>query len=78
MENTWRNDIHYVKLLYFCVFIAYSYIISLGISCTKDKKNRLLSATKNIKGRKVRIYSLFTTGLNSLKALIIHVGINII
>ena len=64
LESTWSTDIYYAKILYFCVCIAYSYIISLGTSCTKDKKNKLLSATKNIKGKKVRIYSLFTTGYN--------------
>ena len=33
LEDTWTNDIHYAKMLYFCVCIAYSYIISLGVSC---------------------------------------------
>ena len=67
LENTWSTDIHYAKMLYFCVCIAYSYIVSLGTSCTKDKKNKLLSATKNIKGKKIRIYSLFTTGIKWFK-----------
>ena len=64
LEYTWITDIHYAKMLYFCVCIAYTYIISLGASCSKDKKNNLLGATKNINGKKVRIYSLFTTGIN--------------
>ena len=67
LEDTWSNDIHYAKMLYFCVCIAYSYIISLGVSCTKDKKNNLLGATKNLKGKKIRIYSLFTTGIKWFK-----------
>lgn len=67
LEDTWSNDIHYAKMLYFCVCIAYSYIISLGVSCGKDKKNNLLDAIKNIKGKKVRIYSLFTTGIKWFK-----------
>lgn len=54
-------------MLYFCVYINYSYIISLGVSCAKDKKNNLLGLTKNIKGKKVRIYSLFTTGIKWFK-----------
>ncbi|MBD7913068.1 hypothetical protein [Clostridium cibarium] len=54
-------------MVYFCACIAYSYIISPGVSCIKDKKNKLLGATKNIKGKKVRIYSLFTTGVNWFK-----------
>ena len=67
LEDTWSNNIHYAKMLYFCVCIAYSYMISLGISCSKDKKNNLLGATKNIKGNKIRIYSIFTSGLKWFK-----------
>ena len=46
---------------------AYTYIISLGISCNKDKKNKLLGSVKNINGNKVRIYSLFTTSMKWFK-----------
>ncbi|MCS6130346.1 transposase [Clostridium botulinum] len=67
LEDTWTNDIHYAKMLYFCVCISYCYIISLGVSCGKDKKNNLLGAIKNLKGKKVRIYSLFTTGIKWFK-----------
>ena len=67
LEDTWTNDIHYAKMLYFCVCIAYSYIISLGVSCSKDKKNNLLGAVKSINRKKVRIYSLFTTGIKWFK-----------
>ena len=27
LEDTWSNNIHYAKMLYFCVCIAYTYII---------------------------------------------------
>ena len=37
------------------------------IGMLSDKKNKLLSATKNIKGKKIRIYSLFTTGIKWFK-----------
>ena len=67
LEDTWTNDIHYAKKLYFCVCIAYSYIISLGVSCSKDKKNKLLGAVKSINRKKVRIYSFFTTGIKWFK-----------
>ena len=67
LEDTYSNNIHYAKMLYFCVCIAYTYIISLGISCSKDKKNNLLGSVKNINGNKVRIYSLFTTGIKWFK-----------
>lgn len=63
LEDTWTKDIQYVKMLYFCVYIVYCYIISLGVSCTKDKKNNLLGVTKNIKGKKVR----FSTGIRWFK-----------
>ena len=67
LEDTWTNDIHYAKMLYLCVCIAYSYIISLGVSCSKDKKNKLLGSVKSINKKKVRIYSLFTTGIKWFK-----------
>ena len=67
LEDTWSNNIHYAKMLYFCVCIAYTYIISLGISCSKDKKNKILGSVKNINGNKVRIYSIFTTGMKWFK-----------
>lgn len=67
LEDTWSNDIQYTKMLYFCVCIAYWYIISLGVSCRKDKKNKLLGATKNIKGKKFRVYSLFNSGIKWFK-----------
>lgn len=41
----------------------YSYIILLGVFCSKDKKNSLLGSTKNIKGKKFRSYSLFIRGI---------------
>ncbi|WP_252250914.1 hypothetical protein [Clostridium sp. ZBS13] len=71
LEDTWSNDIHYAKMLYFCVYIAYSYIISLGVSCTKNKKNNLLGSTKNIKGKKVRIHSLFDNIIKGIDKLAI-------
>ena len=67
LEDTWASDIHYVKMLYFCICIAYCYMISLGVSCSKDKKNKLLGAVKTINGKKVRVYSLFTTGVKWFK-----------
>ena len=33
----------------------------------KDKKNKLLGATKNIKGKKFRVYSLFNSGIKWFK-----------
>ena len=68
LEDTWSNDIQYTKMLYFYVCIAYWYIISLGVSCRKDKKNKLLGATKNIKGKKFRVYSLFNSGIKWFKS----------
>ena len=33
------------------------------IRCTKDKKNKIIRATKTLKGNQVRIYSLFRSGI---------------
>lgn len=38
-------------------------MISLGVSCSKDKKNKLLGAVKTINGKKVRV----TTGIKWFK-----------
>lgn len=32
------NNIHYSKMLYFCVCITYNYLISLDIFYSKDKR----------------------------------------
>ncbi|WP_425447384.1 IS4 family transposase [Dethiothermospora halolimnae] len=67
LEDTWSKNIHYVKMLYFCVYIAYCWMITLGTSCTKDRKNRIISTTKRLKGKQVRIYSIFRSGLKWFK-----------
>lgn len=63
LEDTWTHDLTYARNLYLCVSIAYSWIAILGVSCRKDKKNKILGATKRLKGTIVRIYSIFRTGL---------------
>lgn len=50
-------------MLYFYVCIAYSYIILLDVSCTKDNKYNLLGVTKNIKVNKFRVLQVLN-GLN--------------
>ena len=67
LESTWSMDIHYIRMLYLCISIAYSWIITLGVSCKKDKKNKIISVTKNLKGQQVRIYSLFRSGVKWFK-----------
>ncbi|SHI07411.1 transposase [Clostridium grantii] len=67
LEDTWTNNIQYAKILYLCICIAYCWMITLGTSCTKDKKNKIIGATKTIKGKKVRIYSLFRSGVKWFK-----------
>lgn len=67
LEHTWSMDIQYVKMLYLCVSIAYCFIITLGASCTKDKKNKQLGVTKKLKGKIIRVYSLFRAGLKWFK-----------
>ena len=63
IEKTWCENIQYIRMLYLCVSIAYCWMITLGASCSKDKKNKIIGATKTLKGKKVRIYSLFRSGL---------------
>ncbi|AUO15613.1 IS4 family transposase [Clostridium taeniosporum] len=67
LESTWSMNIQYIKMLYFCISIAYCFIITLGISCSKDKNNTIIGVVKNLNGRKVRIYSLFRSGLKWFK-----------
>ena len=63
IEKTWCENIQYIRMLYLCVSIAYCWMITLGTSCSKDKKNKIIGAVKNLNGKKVRIYSLFRSGL---------------
>lgn len=67
LEDTWSLNIHYIRMLYFCISIAYCWMITLGTSCTKDKKNKIVGATKTLKGKQVRIYSLFRAGITWFK-----------
>ena len=67
LEGTWSNDLTYVNNLYLCLCIAYTWLITLGVSCRKDKKNKLLGAVRNIKGKNIRVYSIFRTGLKWFK-----------
>lgn len=46
LEDTWSMNIQYIKMMYLCISIAYCWIITLGVSCTKDKKNKIIGATK--------------------------------
>jgi hypothetical protein len=75
LEDTWTYNIQYARTLYLCICIAYCWMITLGSSCSKDKKNKIIGATKALKGNQVRIYSLFRSGIkwfnrcyNSLKS----------
>ena len=38
-------------------------MITLGISYSKDKSNKVICAIKTLKDKKVRVYSLFISGL---------------
>ncbi|MCJ8174460.1 hypothetical protein [Clostridium botulinum] len=48
LESTWTENLTYMKNLYLCVSVAYAWIIILGVSCSKDKKSKLLGATEDI------------------------------
>jgi hypothetical protein len=72
LESTWSKDLTYAKNLYLAVCIAYTWVIALGKLCTKQKKNTLLGSVKYIKNKRVRIYSIFRTGLKWLKRCMKH------
>lgn len=63
MEGTWTEDIVYFKNLYLCLSIAYTWMIILGADCSKNRKSKIVGATKKIKNKIVRIYSLFSCGM---------------
>ncbi len=63
MEDTWTESIKYFENLYLCLCIAYTWMIILGADCSKNKKSKIIGATKKIKNDVVRIYSLFSSGL---------------
>jgi hypothetical protein len=63
MESTWTENIMYFKNLYLCLNIAYTWMIVLGADCSKNKNSKIVGATKKLKNKVVRIYSLFSCGL---------------
>ncbi|AGK96083.1 IS4 family transposase [Clostridium pasteurianum] len=63
MEDTWTNSLIYFENLYLCLCIAYTWMIILGADCSKNKKSKIIGATKKIRNKIVRIYSLFSSGL---------------
>ena len=63
MENTWAENIKYFENLYLCLCIAYTWMIILGADCSKNKKSNIIGATKKIKNKVIRIYSLFSSGI---------------
>ena len=46
MESTWRENIAYFKNLYLCLSITYTQMIILGVDCSKNKKSKIIGATK--------------------------------
>ena len=67
LEETWSNNITFIKNLYLCISIAYYFVISIGTICMKNKKNKIISATKKLKGKEKRVYGLFRAGLKWIK-----------
>lgn len=67
LESIGSKNIQYIKMMYLCISISYSLMISIGTFCSKNKKNKQLYSVKNIKYKKVRTYSIFRTGLRWFK-----------
>ncbi|MBC8589939.1 IS4 family transposase [Wansuia hejianensis] len=63
MEGTWTEDIVYFENLYLSLCIAYTWMIILGADCSKNKKSKIIGATKKLKNKMIRIYSLFSCGI---------------
>ncbi|WP_459481211.1 hypothetical protein [Clostridium saccharoperbutylacetonicum] len=55
IEDTWTESIVYFRNLYICVSMAYSCMIILGTDCSKNKKSKIIGATKKLKNKIVRI-----------------------
>ena len=49
LERTWTENLVYFKNLYMCLSIAYIWMITLGSSCTKDKRNAEIGAVRRQK-----------------------------
>jgi hypothetical protein len=62
MEGTWTEDIVYFQNLYLCLSIAYTWMIILGADCSKNKKSKIIGATKKLKNKVVRICNLLSVG----------------
>jgi hypothetical protein len=56
MEGTWTEDIVYFQNLYLCLSIAYTWLIILGADCSKNKKSKIIGATKKLKNKVVRMF----------------------
>ncbi|MPQ43424.1 IS4 family transposase [Clostridium tarantellae] len=67
LEETWSKNITFIKNLYLCISIAYYFVISIGTICMKNKKNKIISVTRKLKGKERRVYSLFRSGLKWIK-----------
>ena len=69
LEGTWTNNLTYFTNLYMCICMAYTWMISLGSICSKNKHNKEIGAVKRTrKNVIVRIYSLFSTGIKWFKS----------
>lgn len=55
IEDKWTKNVVYFKNLYLCVSMAYTWMIILGADCSKNKKSKIIGATKKIHN-KVIIY----------------------
>lgn len=67
MEDTWTEDLVYFKNLYLCICIAYTWIVILGASCSKNKKSKIIGVTRRKGSKIVRVYSLFKSGMKWFK-----------
>lgn len=67
IEETWSNNLTFINNLYLCISIAYYFVILIAPICMKNKKNKIISATRKLKGQERRVYSLFKSELKWIK-----------
>jgi len=63
LEETGIKNLHAFNTLFGIICMALTWMVIIGSDLTKNKKNKLIGATKKVKGRIIRVMSLFNAGL---------------
>jgi len=63
LEKTLIRNLHAFTSLFGIICIALSWMTIIGSDLGKNRKNKLIGATKKVKGKFIRVLSLFNAGL---------------